>query len=87
MNRRHMATLRAVVDGPPLATATAQRQKQLKAFHGTELDAIQNIENLKAAIMVLSKHHGGAFPLWRSTHKMTPQLAQSDNMRNVFQHF
>merc|ERR1719171_3187512 len=49
-------------DKEELAEATALRQKQLKAFHGEELDAIQNVENLKAAIIVLGKHHGGAFP-------------------------
>merc|ERR1719386_341306 len=44
-----------------LNTATELRQKQLKEMHGYELDAIQNIENLKAAITVLGKHHA-AFP-------------------------
>lgn len=48
-------------DKNELAEATALRNKQLKEFQGEELDAIQNIENLKAAIMVLGKHHG-AFP-------------------------
>merc|ERR1719160_2171263 len=48
-------------DKEELAKATALRQKQLKAFHGEELDAIQNVENLKAAIIVLGKHHA-AFP-------------------------
>merc|ERR1719364_646000 len=48
-------------DKQELAEATALRQKQLKAFHGEELDAIQNVENLKAAIVVLGKHHA-AFP-------------------------
>merc|ERR1719502_202950 len=42
-----------------LAEATALREKELKAFHGGELDSIQGIENLKAAIMVLDKHHVG----------------------------
>merc|ERR1719160_1696394 len=49
-------------DKNELAEATALRNKQLKEFHGEELDGIQNIENLKAAIIVLGKHHGGAFP-------------------------
>jgi len=48
-------------DKEELATATELRQKQLKGFHQEELDAIQNVENLKAAIIVLGKHHG-AFP-------------------------
>jgi hypothetical protein len=59
-------------DKEELATATELRQKQLKAFHGEELDSIQNIENLKAAIIVLGKHHA-AFPqlslLGLSTHQ------------------
>jgi len=49
-----------------LAEATALREKQIQEFHGGELDNIQAIENLKAAIVVLGKHHGGnlrdAFP-------------------------
>jgi hypothetical protein len=49
-------------DKEELATATELRQKQLKAFHGEELDAVQNVENLKAAIIILGKHHGGALP-------------------------
>jgi len=49
-------------DKQALAEATALREKQLKEFHGGELDSIQNIENLKAAIVVLSKHFGAAFP-------------------------
>merc|ERR1719191_830952 len=48
-------------DKNELAEATALRNKQLKEFQGEELDGIQNIENLKAAIIVLGKHHG-AFP-------------------------
>jgi hypothetical protein len=48
-------------DKEELEKATAIRQKQLKAFHGEEMDAIQNVENLKAAIIVLGKHHA-AFP-------------------------
>jgi len=48
-------------DKEELATATELRQKQLKAFHQDELDAIQNVENLKAAIIVLGKH-AGFFP-------------------------
>jgi len=48
-------------DKNELAEATALRNKQLKEFQGEELAGIQNIENLKAAIMVLGKHHG-AFP-------------------------
>jgi len=52
----------AVADKNALAEATALREQQIKDFHGGELHKIQAIENLKAAIMVLSKHHSGAFP-------------------------
>jgi len=45
-------------DRKALADATAIRNKQLKEFQGTENDSIQALENLKAAIAVLSKHHG-----------------------------
>jgi DNA repair exonuclease SbcCD ATPase subunit len=49
-------------DKDALAEATALREKQLKEFHELELDDIANIENLKAAIVVLSKHQEAAFP-------------------------
>eukprot|EP00448_Togula_jolla_P012497 CAMPEP_0170605908 /NCGR_PEP_ID=MMETSP0224-20130122/20221_1 /TAXON_ID=285029 /ORGANISM="Togula jolla, Strain CCCM 725" /LENGTH=733 /DNA_ID=CAMNT_0010930937 /DNA_START=49 /DNA_END=2250 /DNA_ORIENTATION=+ len=49
-------------DKGALAEATAQREKELKEFNGGEHDSIQNIENLKAAIMILSRHHGSALP-------------------------
>jgi hypothetical protein len=39
-----------------LAEATATRKKQLQDYQGLELDDVQAIENLKAAIEVLSKH-------------------------------
>lgn len=48
-------------DKKSLAEATELRQKQQQEFQGTETDSIQAIENLKAALVVLSKHHGGAF--------------------------
>lgn len=43
-----------------LAEATAIREKEAAQFHSEELDSIQAIETLKAAIVVLSKHHGGS---------------------------
>merc|ERR1719331_2996494 len=49
-------------DKAALATATALREKQLKEFHAMELDNIAALVNLKAAIAVLSRHHGAAFP-------------------------
>merc|ERR1719161_1899129 len=51
-----------VANKKALAEATALREKQIQESHGGELASIQGIENLKAAIVVLSKHHGGAFP-------------------------
>jgi len=47
-------------DKAALAEASALRQKQLKEFHGMELDNIAALENLKAAIVVLSRHNGAA---------------------------
>merc|ERR1739848_564370 len=44
-----------------LDKATAIRQKQLAEFNAEEKDLLQSISALKAAIVVLSKHHGGAF--------------------------
>jgi len=44
-------------DKQALGEATALREKQLNSFHGEETDAVQAIEQLKAAIEVLSKHH------------------------------
>jgi hypothetical protein len=46
-------------DKKALAEATALRKKQLDEFHGYELDAIQNVENIKAALTVMAKHEGG----------------------------
>lgn len=48
-------------DKTALAQATKLRGKQLQAFHGVETDNIQAIENLKAALVILNKHHGAAF--------------------------
>jgi len=44
-----------------LDTATAIRTKQLAEFNEEEKDMLQSISALKSAIVVLSKHHGGAF--------------------------
>merc|ERR1719162_2913318 len=48
-------------DKSALAEATALRKKQLKEFHGMELDNIAALENLKSAIVVLGRHQGAAF--------------------------
>jgi len=42
-----------------LATATAIREKELEEFQKEEKDLLESIAALKAAIAVLSKHHGG----------------------------
>jgi len=42
-----------------LDTATALREKQAAEFNGEEKDMLQSISALKAAIVVLSKHHRG----------------------------
>mmetsp|Transcript_126488 Transcript_126488/g.252729 ORF Transcript_126488/g.252729 Transcript_126488/m.252729 type:complete len:749 (+) Transcript_126488:49-2295(+) len=47
-------------DKKALAEATAIREKEATAFHGGELDSIQALENLKAALVVLAKHHDKA---------------------------
>jgi len=43
-------------DKTALAEATALREKQISEFQGMENDNVQALENLKAAIVVLSKH-------------------------------
>merc|ERR1712224_359163 len=43
-----------------LAEETALREKQAGEFTGEEKLMLQNIKALDAAIVVLSKHHGGA---------------------------
>mmetsp|Transcript_105383 Transcript_105383/g.286179 ORF Transcript_105383/g.286179 Transcript_105383/m.286179 type:complete len:765 (-) Transcript_105383:162-2456(-) len=45
-------------DKKALADAIAIREKQKEEFHGMEVDSIQALENLKAAITVLAKHQG-----------------------------
>jgi len=49
-------------DKSALAEATATRKQELDDFHKMELDNIAALENLKAAIVVLSKHQDSAFP-------------------------
>lgn len=43
-----------------LATATAMREKATASFTGEEKDMIESIRSLKAALTVISKHHGGS---------------------------
>mmetsp|Transcript_48318 Transcript_48318/g.138140 ORF Transcript_48318/g.138140 Transcript_48318/m.138140 type:complete len:754 (+) Transcript_48318:71-2332(+) len=51
-------TEKTAAEKEALATAQALRDKQLQAFHGMELDSIQALEQLKAALTILGKHHG-----------------------------
>jgi hypothetical protein len=51
-------------DKNALATATEIREKQQKEFHGSEVDSIQALESIKAALTVLSKHHVGTPAPW-----------------------
>merc|ERR1719163_1302840 len=44
-----------------LDQATGIREKQLAEFNAEEKDVLESISALKAAITVLSKHHGGSF--------------------------
>merc|ERR1719410_1401150 len=44
-----------------LSKATALREKQLAEFNAEEKDLLESISALKAAITVLSKHHGESF--------------------------
>jgi cell division protein FtsB len=53
---------KAAADKATLSEEQALRDKELKEFHDMELDNIAAIENLKAAIVVLSKHQEAAFP-------------------------
>merc|ERR1719513_244271 len=53
-----------------LDKATAIRKKQLAEFNAEEKDLLQSISALKAAITVLSKHHGGALVQLPEAHVM-----------------
>jgi len=43
-----------------LSAATAIREKEMKEMNAEEKDLIQSIQALKAAVVVLNKHHGGS---------------------------
>merc|ERR1719512_540886 len=51
-----------------LEKATAIREKQLAEFNAEEKDLLESISALKAAITVLSKHHGGALVQMPRSH-------------------
>jgi hypothetical protein len=49
-------------DKNELAKAQKQRDADVQKFQGYETDSIQAVQNMKAALTVLSKHHESAFP-------------------------
>jgi len=53
-----------------LAKATALREKQLAEFNAEEKDLLESISALKAAITVLSKHHGDSLLQVPRSHVM-----------------
>jgi len=59
-----IASIKAKVaeDKSTLAEATKIREEEASKFHESEKDSIEALENLKAAMVVLSKHEGAAFP-------------------------
>merc|ERR1719478_763640 len=58
-----------------LDKATALRQKQLAEFNAEEKDALEAISALKSAIVVLSKHHGGASALQEKLVSISSMLS------------
>jgi hypothetical protein len=53
-----------------LAKATAIREKQLAAFNAEEKELLESVSALKAAITVLSKHHGGSLMQMPRSHML-----------------
>eukprot|EP00928_Gymnodinium_smaydae_P074030 TRINITY_DN57119_c0_g1_i1.p1 TRINITY_DN57119_c0_g1~~TRINITY_DN57119_c0_g1_i1.p1 ORF type:complete len:765 (+),score=278.64 TRINITY_DN57119_c0_g1_i1:77-2296(+) len=79
-------------DKQALNEAQALRDRQLKEAHDASVDSTQAIENLKAAIVVLSKHHeappestvdGGA--VFKSERDSWSFLAQAPGARDALQ--
>mmetsp|Transcript_10442 Transcript_10442/g.23643 ORF Transcript_10442/g.23643 Transcript_10442/m.23643 type:complete len:700 (+) Transcript_10442:78-2177(+) len=70
-------------DKKALAEATAIREKEASEFQASENDDVQSIEQLKAAITVLSKHHGGApaefLAIFSGQQTSSPGFLQQDN--------
>merc|ERR1712129_457263 len=54
-----------------LDKATAIRDKQLAEFNAEEKDLLESISSLKSAIVVLSKHHGGALAQLPRSHMLS----------------
>jgi hypothetical protein len=65
-----------------LDKATAIREKELAEFNAEEKDSLEAISALKAAITVLSKHHGGSF-LQLSTSSNTRMLDLATTLQRV----
>merc|ERR1719488_3221 len=64
-----------------LDQATAIRQKQLAEFNGEEKDLLESISALKAAITVLSKHHGGSLLQMPRTHALSVAATMQHEMQ------
>jgi len=54
-----------------LDKATAIRQRELADFNAEEKELLQSISALKSAVVVLSKHHGGAFVQMAPQHLLS----------------
>jgi chromosome segregation ATPase len=81
-----------------LAESEKLRKRQAQNFHQEEIEAVEAIENLKAAIMVLERKSGSAFPQldlsllytgsrhkdipWEEDHESRLQRSFGDFMRN-----
>jgi len=68
-----------------LDKATAMRTKELAEFVAEEKDVLQSISALKSAIIVLSKHHGGASFLQVSSSQLShvAQVMQKQLQKNA----
>jgi len=64
-----------------LDKATALREKQLAEFNAEEKDLLESISALKAAITVLSKHHGGSLLQMPRSHMLSVAATLQHEMR------
>jgi len=64
-----------------LDKATGIRQKQLAEFNGEEKDLLESISSLKAAVTVLSKHHGGSFLQVQQTSALNIAASMQNAMK------
>merc|ERR1719436_331700 len=65
-----------------LDQATAIREKQLAEFNAEEKDLLESISALKAAITVLSKHHGGSLLQLPRSHILGVAATLQHEMQN-----